>query len=106
MQKGTVGQLEQAQVLSRLRAHRLELVRAGIVRLAVFGSVARGENGAASDVDLMGDFDRSRRLTLLDMAGLEYRLSEIVGGPVELADRKMLKDSVKARAEREAILAF
>jgi uncharacterized protein len=106
MPKRKVGQLEQTQVLSRLRAHRLELERAGIVRLAVFGSVARGENDAASDVDLMGDFDRTRRLTLLDMAGLENRLSEIVGGPVELADRKMLKDSVKARAEGEAILAF
>jgi predicted nucleotidyltransferase len=94
------------QILDRLRAHQQELNRAGIVRLAVFGSVARGESSPESDVDLMGDFDRAKRLTLLDMAGLESRLTEIVGIRVDLADRKMLKDQVKLQAEREALLAF
>jgi len=94
------------RVLDSLRAHQQELKRAGIVRLAVFGSVARGEGNPQSDVDLMGDFDRAKRLSLLDMAGLESRLTEIVGIRVDLADRKMLKDQVKLRAEREAVLAF
>jgi len=94
------------QVLNRLREHQQELRQAGIVRLAVFGSVARGENNPQSDVDLMGDFDRNKRLSLIDMAGLELRLTEIVGMRVELADRKMLKEPVKLRAEREAVLAF
>jgi predicted nucleotidyltransferase len=99
-------ELKREQVLDRLRAHQQELKQAGIVRLAVFGSVARGESNSQSDVDLMGDFDRARRLSLVDMAGLELRLTEIVGVPVDLADRKMLKDQVKLRAEREAVLGF
>jgi predicted nucleotidyltransferase len=94
------------QVLSRIREHQQELQLAGLVRLAVFGSVARGDNTAASDVDLMGDFDRSKRLSLLNMVGLESRLSEIIGTRVELSDRKMLKEPVKLRAERDAIVAF
>jgi predicted nucleotidyltransferase len=80
------------RVVDRLRAHQQELNQAGIVRLAIFGSVARGENNPQSDVDLMGDFDRNKRLSLIDMAGLESRLTEIVGIRVDLADRKMLKD--------------
>ena len=76
------------------------------MRLAVFGSVARGEATERSDVDLMGDFDRSRHLTLFDLAGLEVRLAEIVGEPVDLADRRMLREAVRTRAEREAVLAF
>ena len=99
-------ELTRERVLDRLRTHQQELKRAGIVRLAVFGSVARGESNSQSDVDLMGDFDRARRLSLVDMAGLELRLTEVVGVPVDLADRRMLKDQVKLRAEREAILAF
>jgi predicted nucleotidyltransferase len=99
-------QMDKQQVLDRLRAHQHELRRAGIVRLAVFGSMARDESNPQSDVDLMGDFDRTKRLTLPDMAGLESRLTEIVGVRVDLADRKMLKDQVKQRAEREAVLAF
>lgn len=76
------------------------------MRLAIFGSVARGENTAQSDIDLMGDFDPTKRLNLFDMVGLELRLTEIVGSRVELFDRKMLKLPVKLRAEREAVLAF
>ena len=98
--------LSREYVLHRLREHRHELERAGIVRLALFGSVARNEGNAKSDVDLMGDFDRAKKLSLLDMVGLEERLSEIVGTRVDLADRKMLKTPIKLSAEREAILAF
>jgi predicted nucleotidyltransferase len=98
--------MNREQVLARLRAHQQELERAGILRLAVFGSVARDENTAHSDVDLMGDFDSVKRLNLFDMVGLELRLSEILGTRVELTDRHMLKQPVKLRAEREAVLAF
>jgi len=98
--------LSRDQVLARLRSSREELTRAGVVRLAVFGSVARGEITAQSDVDLMGDFDPSKRLNLFDMVGLELRLAEIVGARVELFDRKMLKLPIQLRAEREAVLAF
>jgi len=93
-------------VLAQLRQHRQELERAGVLRLAVFGSVARGDNTPESDVDLMGDFDRTRGLTLFDMVGLESLLTEIVGTRVELFDRQMLKQPVKIRAEREAVVAF
>ncbi len=94
------------QVIQQLRAHEPELKRAGILRLALFGSVARGDSNPKSDVDLMGDFDRAKRLSLFDLAGLEIRLAEIVGVPVDLADRKMLKEPVRVQAEREAVLAF
>lgn len=98
--------MDREEVLTRLRAHQQELEQAGIVHLAIFGSVARDESTADSDVDLMGDFDRAKRLNIFDMVGLESRLSEIVGTRVELSDRKMLKQPVKLRAEREAVLAF
>ncbi|MCI0364048.1 MAG: nucleotidyltransferase domain-containing protein [Phycisphaerales bacterium] len=50
------------EVIKRLRAHEPELKAAGIVRLAVFGSVARGDNSPESDVDLLADFDKTKRL--------------------------------------------
>ena len=98
--------MECAQVLAKLREHEPELKSAGIVRLAVFGSVARREASAHSDVDLLGDFDRAKGLTLFDMAGLEVLLGDILGTRVELADRQMLKEPVRLRAESEAVLAF
>ncbi|MEX2261272.1 MAG: nucleotidyltransferase domain-containing protein [Bryobacteraceae bacterium] len=98
--------MDSETVIARLRAHERELREAGILRLSVFGSVARGEAGPNSDVDLIAQFDKTRRLTLFDVAGLESRLSEILGVGVELAPEDMLLEPVRVRAEREAVLAF
>jgi predicted nucleotidyltransferase len=96
--------MDRERIIDKLRQHEAELKRAGITRLSLFGSMARGERG--NDVDLMAEFDAAKRLTLLDMAGLEMRLAEIVGMPVDLAPAKMLKEPVKEEAQREAVLAF
>lgn len=90
------------QVLATLRAHELELKNAGIVRLRLFGSVARGEAG--NDVDLVAEFDRA--LSLIDLVGLENRLSDLLGRPVDLAQERTLKARVRANVDREALIAF
>jgi hypothetical protein len=98
--------MDRSTVIAKLREHEAELKDAGIVRLSLFGSVARGEATPESDIDLMGDFDRAKHLTLFDLAGLEVRLGEILETRVDLSDRHMLKEPVRVRAEREAVLAF
>jgi uncharacterized protein len=98
--------MDREQIVSKLREHEPELRSAGIVHLLVFGSVARGEASSHSDVDLMGEFDHSKKLTLLDLNSLELFLSEIPRARVDLSYRKMLKGRIRTRAEREAVLAF
>lgn len=92
------------RVIETLRAHEGELKASGILRLSVFGSVARGERG--NDVDLLAEFDPACRFSLLDMVGFENRLADILGVPVDLAPAKSLKDGVRERVAREAVLAF
>jgi hypothetical protein len=94
------------EVIDKLRAHESELKAAGIVRLAVFGSVARGDNSPESDVDLLADFDKTKRYTLLTMGRLENRLADLLGTKVDLSSPEWLKESVKNRVLREAVLAF
>ena len=98
--------MNREQVIATLREHEPELKAAGIVRLSLFGSVARGDASSQSDVDLMAEFDTSKQFSLLDMVGLENRLSDILGVPVDLATAKALKDGIRERASREAVLAF
>ena len=76
------------------------------MRLSLFGSVARGEATAQSDVDLMADLDRSKRFSLVSMARLENQLTDLLGVRVDLAPADSMKEAVRARAIREAILAF
>jgi len=62
--------MDRSTIIMKLREHEPELKAAGIVRLSLFGSVARGDQTPQSDVDLMADFDKSKRYTLLAMGRL------------------------------------
>ncbi len=92
-------------VIQTLRAHEPELRAAGVMHLSIFGSVARDEASASSDVDLMAEFDSKRKMTLLDMVELESRLSDILKVKVDLTPAKTMKARVRERA-LEAVLAF
>ena len=98
--------MDKSLVIAKLREHEQELKAAGIVHLRVFGSVARGEASALSDVDLMAEFDRSQRLTLVKVGSLQSRLTELLGMNVDLSSSDWMREPVKSRALREAVSAF
>ena len=72
----------------------------------LFGSKTRGDDTTKSDVALLVDYDRARRLTLFDKAGLEVDLAAMLMAPVDLCDREMLEEPARLRAEREAAVVF
>jgi predicted nucleotidyltransferase len=94
------------QVLAALREHESELRAAGVVRLSLFGSTARGDRRPDSDIDLLAAFDETRRISLLDVAGIELRLSGLLGQPVDLVEEGTLKPRVQRSVEAEALRAF
>jgi predicted nucleotidyltransferase len=98
--------MDKHQVLSKLRQHESELKAAGVVHLSLFGSVARDEATTSSDVDLMAEFDGRRKLSLLDMVGLENRLSDLLQVKVDLTPAKTMKERVRKTADKEAVIAF
>jgi predicted nucleotidyltransferase len=98
--------MNRSTVIAKLREYEPELRAAGIMRISLFGSVARGDESSESDVDLMAEFDPAKQFSLLDMVGLENRLADILGVPVDLTPARALKDRVRERVTREAVLAF
>jgi len=93
-------------VITKLREHAPELKAAGVVHLGLHGSLARGTATAASDIDLIAEFDQSKHLSLLDMVGIENRLSDLHGAPVDLSPEHTLKQPVATQAAHEGVLAF
>ena len=89
-----------------LRDHEAELRASGIVHLRVFGSVARNESSSQSDVDLLADFDKSKRLTLVSIGRLQSRLTDLLGANVDLSSPEWMREPVLSSAMREAVLAF
>jgi len=98
--------MDKGYVIQTLRAYEPELKAAGIVHLCLFGSVVRGESLAGSDVDLMAEFDGSKRFSLVTMAHLENRLTDILGIKVDLTPADSMKEDIRREAIREAVLAF
>ena len=87
-----------------INADRLAEVcrRYGISELSVFGSVARGDAGPASDIDLLFVLEPDARLGFA-LFDLEAELAEIFDRPVDLLPResvhRLIRDAVFAEAE-------
>lgn len=64
-----------------------------IVEMAVFGSVARGDAGPESDLDLLVTFSEGAPWSLLDHARMQQELEEISGRSVDLVSRRGLERS-------------
>jgi predicted nucleotidyltransferase len=67
----------------------------------VFGSVARGEADAESDVDFLVEFDPGR--SLLDLGGLQFELEALLGRHVDVVTERGLKARIRERVLREAV---
>jgi len=80
----------------------------GVRRLAVFGSVARGEDHAGSDVDLLVDFmsPRLRPLGLIGWIRLERELSAVVGRSVEMVSSEGLSHNLRPLVEKELVVLY
>jgi predicted nucleotidyltransferase len=89
---------EALAILTRLRP---ELARIGVSRLELFGSVARNQATAESDVDVLIDLDAPDRYH----AYLDARdcLTAAFGRPVDLVLRGALKPAARPIVEAEAI---
>jgi len=93
-------------VVAVLRAHEGELRAAGIRRLSLFGSVARGDAGAASDIDLAAELDPAARLDLFRLTALERRIGELLGRQVDLLPEPAEKARLQAQIDRDRRVAF
>lgn len=92
----------QADRLRRQRRRLLDAAdRHGIGHLRAFGSLARGEAQAGSDVDLLVDLRPGR--TLLDLAAFRREAAEILDLPVDVATADMLKDRIRDEVLSEAL---
>lgn len=98
--------MDREHVIAVLRGHESELRAAGILRLSLFGSTARGDGRPDSDIDLLAAFDETRRISLLDVVGIEEQISQILGRTVELVEEGTLKPRVQKNVEAEAVRAF
>jgi len=87
--------------LRRLRSEILAIAsRHGARNVRVFGSIARGDDHADSDVDLLVDVEPGR--TLLDVIALEQDLQQLLGQHVEVLTEPGLSPHLQQQILSEA----
>jgi uncharacterized protein len=88
--------------LSLLEKHKPYLAsQFGVVKLALFGSVARGTATARSDIDVLVAFDGPA--TSARFFGVKFYLEDLMGCPVDLVTDKALRPELRPFIEREAV---
>ena len=94
------------RIIAILRNHEAELRQAGILHLSLFGSVARGEADAESDVDLVAELDPDARIGMFALGALERRVSILVNGKADLLPEPVENPRLRTNIERDRLRAF
>lgn len=98
--------MRKADAINRLKSFESRLRERGINALYLFGSTARDEAEATSDLDLLYEYEPSRKFSLFDQAGAMLELSDQLGTKVDLVSRAGLRPRLRERIEGEMMRVF
>ena len=90
-------------ILALLHQHRPKLTNFGVKSLALFGSVARGEETAESDVDILVEYQGSA--TFDRFMDTKYYLEELLNCKVDLVTLEAIKPRMKPYIMQDLISA-
>ena len=93
-------------VLETLRDHESDLRRLGVSHTGVFGSVARGEAGVGSDIDVLVELDENRPMGVFEFARLKIYINELLDGRSDVVNRRTLRPLLRANILHDTIDAF
>lgn len=88
-------QFDEDRLAEYCRAH-------GIVRMSLFGSILSDRFGPESDIDLLVEFDPTRRISLFDVGGMTADLRELFGRDVDLRTYEDLSVYFREEVVRQA----
>ena len=102
--KNTKQSLQRDNVIELLNTHKPSLKEFKVKSLLIFGSVARDEANAESDVDLLVEFEQT--VGLFTFVRLQRYLETILDCKVDLGTPDSLKEDLRETVLQEAIRAF
>ena len=98
--------MDRDTALSRLKAHEAELRAMGVAGLSLFGSVARGEEGPDSDVDLAARFDPAAEVGMVKYGLIIERLRTLLHARVDLVGEPARTSRMQSQIDRDRAPVF
>ena len=106
---GTVnedGVMDRDRATEVLREHESELRDRGVTRLSLVGSLARGDAGLTSDIDILVDIDPRRKFSLIDLSGLRFYFCDLFGRETDVLIRQDLRPEFLGRLAGDEFAVF
>jgi uncharacterized protein len=98
--------MDKNRIIATLLENRAELERKGVLHAALFGSRARGDAKAKSDIDVMIDLDPESEIGVFEYVGLKEFIAGLFDSPVDVVNRNGLKPYVKPAVLADAVNVF
>ena len=99
-----------ATIVELLRAHERDLRALGAASLSLFGSAARGQVRAESDIDIAVRLDAARTGDGFAYFGrletLRAALERLLGRPVDLVAEPVRRAALRRAIDKDRVLAF
>jgi len=87
---------DKKELLDALLAHTGQIRALGVRQLGVFGSFINGQPDETSDVDILVEFEETKK-TFDNYMGLSFFLEDLLGRPVELVTKASLSPYIGPR---------
>lgn len=91
------------EVIARIRKHADAIRAEGATALYLFGSAARNQVQAESDIDIFVDYNPESRFSLLNMSGIRLIVMDELRREVDITTRDSLHPRFKSRILSEAV---
>ena len=76
----------------------------GVEEIGIFGSVARGDSSANSDIDIAIELNHTVPVGLFEFAGIQFYLEDLLGKKVDLVIKTGIKPIIRNRILNQLIV--
>jgi len=97
--------MKRTEAIAKLKAHETELKQLGVEHLYLFGSTARGDARADSDVDLFFDHPEGS-LGLYELMDVKEAAARILGCKTDIMTRRSIHRTLRERIQASAQQVF
>jgi predicted nucleotidyltransferase len=103
---GLATDIDRNAIIAGLRTLEPALRAQGVTRLAIFGSRARGDHRADSDLDVLIDVEPARKFSLLDLVGVCHSIEDSLGVHTNAVMRRSLERQMAETIRSDIVEVF